>query len=80
MRRPAATNNRSCRHPWPESLGETDMKIALLILLGLMLGALGGAKVVGFQNEALQLSLQKLMRQIDVIDAPLDDVGSHMNL
>lgn len=43
MRRPAATNKRCCGHPLSVSLGETDMKIALLVLLGLMLGALGGA-------------------------------------
>ena len=44
------------------------------------LGALRGRKVVRLQNESLEAVLQKLVRQVDVVNAPLDDVRRDVNL
>ncbi len=43
-------------------------------------GAFRGRKVVRLENESLEAALQKFMRQVDVVNAPLDDVRRDMNL
>src|SRR5207247_7420581 len=43
-------------------------------------GSFSGWNVMRLQDKSLQSARKKILRQIDVVDAPLDDVGLDMNL
>ena len=48
--------------------------------LGYDLGPFGGWKIVRFEDKAFEPSVEKLLGEVEIVDAPFDDVRSNVDL